>query len=325
MTADINWILSKNDWISFMARRELIGEPIEETKAEAMREDILSGEIFQGLINDLMAWPGGVLKRHNDSSLLLHKLAFLADAGIKHTDGALPEIIKKVQSVTQDGVYPVLCNFPTMFGGSGEDELLWMLCDAPTVLYALAKMGMNNDPEVISAARYLVSLQDDNGWRCKASSKLGGIGGPGRKDDPCPYANLLMLKLIAQFDIEDFRAAADKGLESILNLWRDQGTRKERMFGIGTDFRKPKAPLIWFDIVHVLDVFSNYSQIFTDKSFVQMLDEFENMLDEDGRLTAQSMYRPWKEWEFSNKKEPSRWLTFLAYRILKRTGRLKLT
>ena len=324
MTADINWLLSENDWIAYRTKLDIIGEPIQENQDKAAREDILSHEIFEGLLKDLESWPGGVLKRHNDSSLLIHKLAFLADVGIKHTDGALPGIIKKIQSVTQDGVYPVLGNLPTMFGGSGEDELLWMLCDAPTILYALAKMGMNNDPAVIEGTHYLVGLQDENGWRCKASSRLGGIGGPGKKGDPCPYANLLMLKLIAQFDIEEFSATADRGLEAILNLWRDQGTRKERMFGIGTDFRKPKAPLVWFDIVHVLDVLSNYSQIFDDNNFVQMLDEFEGMLDDAGRLTAQSMYRPWKEWEFSNKKEPSRWLTFLAYRILKRTGRLKL-
>ncbi len=322
MTADIKWLLEKNDWIAYRTRLDLLEEKIADNIDIELRKNILSDESFKSLLTDLSDWPGHVLKRHNDSSLLIHKLAFLADVGIKHTDNPLPSIINKIRSVSQDGVYPVLGNLPTMFGGSGEDELFWMLCDAPIILYSLAKMGLFSDAEIIHGSRYLSSLQDENGWRCKASSRLGGISGPGKKGDPCPYANLLMLKLISQLDTDEFNDVSAKGIDAILNLWEDQGKRKEKMFGIGTDFRKPKAPLIWFDIMHVLDTLSCYKKIHNDKRFVEMIDELTSLFDDNYKITARSMYRPWNNWEFSNKKEPSRWLTFLSYRILKRVNRL---
>ena len=323
MKKDIEWILSKDDWISYRARVDLLNENISDVERAKARETILSDKPFADILKELEAWPGDAIKRHNDSTLLIHKLAFLADVGIKKTDSTMPEIIGKIKStLTDEGIYPIKINLPTRFGGSGEDELLWMLCDAPLVFYSLAKMGLDDEPEIISGTRMLADLAEENGWRCAASSKLGNFGGPGRKGDPCPYANLLMLKLISIVNKEEFGSAAEKGIKSILSLWEDQGKRKERMFGIGTDFRKPKAPLIWFDIIHVLDVLSCYSQAVEEEGFKQMIDELENLFDKNGRLTALSMYRPWKDWEFSNKKEPSRWLTFLAYRILKRVNRL---
>jgi hypothetical protein len=325
MTIDLNWLLSQDDWIAYQVKTDLLSETMNEKEDIDKRNDILSDTLFKQIISDLESWPGGVLKRHNDSKQLIHKLAFLADVGIKHTDNPLPSIAEKIKATAlDDGIYPVLTNIPTNFGGTGKDDLLWMLCDAPTILYALAKMGLDTDSDILAATRYLTSLQDENGWRCKASSKLGKFSGPGRKSNPCPYANLLMLKLISVLNTDEFDAAASKGLEVILSLWENQGARKERMFGIGTDFRKPKAPLIWFDIIHVLDTLSNYKQIHSDKRFIEMLDELEKQMDNNGKLTAKSMYRPWKEWEFSNKKEPSRWLTFLTYRILKRVNRLQV-
>jgi hypothetical protein len=38
--------------------------------------------------------------------------------------------------------------------------------------------------------------------------------------------------------------------------------------------------------------------------------------DDEGRYTAESVYLAWKDWEFGQKKTPSRWVTFLALRIL---------
>ncbi len=35
----------------------------------------------------------------------------------------------------------------------------------------------------------------------------------------------------------------------------------------------------------------------------------------DNRYTASSMYMAWRGWSFADKKKPSPWITFLAYRI----------
>jgi hypothetical protein len=62
---------------------------------------------------------------------------------------------------------------------------------------ALVKLGVK-DRRVKTAAKHLASLIRDNGWPCAASPDVGKFHGPGRRSDPCPYANLITLKALAQ-------------------------------------------------------------------------------------------------------------------------------
>ena len=90
------------------------------------------------------------------------------------------------------------------------------------------------------------------------------------------------------------------------------------MFFMGTDFRKLKAPLFWYDILHVLDLLIHFEWTRKDKRFRQMLNVMISKADKDGRYTAESVWTPWKDWDFGQKKIPSRGLTFYIQRILKR-------
>jgi hypothetical protein len=40
--------------------------------------------------------------------------------------------------------------------------------------------------------------------------------------------------------------------------------------------------------------------------------------DMNGKFTPTSVWTVWKDWDFGQKKEPSPWLTFLAWRIIQR-------
>ncbi len=42
------------------------------------------------------------------------------------------------------------------------------------------------------------------------------------------------------------------------------------MFFMGTDFSKLKAPLVWYDLLHVLDVLSNYPNYRNDPRLLSM-------------------------------------------------------
>ena len=100
---------------------------------------------------------------------------------------------------------------------------------------------------------------------------LGSFRGPGRKDDPCPYANLAMLKALSA--LEEWRDgdACRTGAETLLSLWSESTTRHPYMFYMGTDFRKLKVPLVWYDLVHVLDVLSRFPWLHTDPRLLDML------------------------------------------------------
>ena len=89
---------------------------------------------------------------------------------------------------------------------------------------------------------------------------------------------------------------------------------------MGTDFRKLKVPLVWYDLLHVLDVLSCFHWLKDDPRLINMLDVLKNKADTQGRFQLESIWTAWKDWEFGQKKEPSRWLTLNAWRTLGRLG-----
>jgi hypothetical protein len=194
------------------------------------------------------------------------------------------------------------------------------LCDAPVIIYSLAKFGYDKDAKVQNAVKHLGGLVHENGWHCVVSKELGKFRGPGRKEDPCPYATLAMLKMLSQFD--DWRQSkeAHAGAECLLDLWRRSWEVHPYMFYMGTDFRKLKAPFVWYDILHVLDVLSQFSWLKGDPRLIDMANLVASKADSEGKFTPESEWKAWKGWDFGQKKQPSRWLTFLALRTLKRIG-----
>jgi hypothetical protein len=61
-------------------------------------------------------------------------------------------------------------------------------------------------------------------------------GEPGRKDDPCPYATLAMLKMLSQFDEWKNSKETHAGAECLLGLWKKSSELHPYMFYMGTDF-----------------------------------------------------------------------------------------
>ncbi len=108
-----------------------------------------------------------------------------------------------LENHSAEGPFQLTVNIPTHFGGTGQDQGAWALCDAPLLVYALAKFGLKDEPAVHAAVDHLVGLIRDNGWPCAVSKELGKFRGPGRKEDPCPFANLAMLKALSE--IEELR------------------------------------------------------------------------------------------------------------------------
>ena len=221
---------------------------------------------------------------------------------------------------SQQGPFQLSANIPVHFGGSGKDEWAWALCDAPVIVSSLIQMGMRDDPRVQMAIEYLNGIVRDNGWPCAVSPELGNFRGPGRKDDPCPYATLVMLKVLAHVPELREGKSARIGVETLLSLWEESKENHPYMFFMGTDFRKLKAPLFWYDILHVLDILSHFECARTDKRFRQILQVVESKADDDGRYIPESIWTAWKDWDFSQKKIPSRGLTFFVQRILKRVS-----
>lgn len=314
-----DWLLTGPPWVQYRARLDLLGQSEKDAEVRAAKKAVSTHPQIKALAGELAAWPGRALTRHNDAAHPLHKLVFLADLGLSAGDPLLKPVIEKIiKTQSPEGAFQVIVNVPSRFGGSGKDQLGWMLCDAPSVLYALAKFGLGDRPEIKAAGENLLSLSFEDGWPCAASPEFGKFRGPGRKTDPCPYATLVTLKALAQFPEWRDGPACKKGAEALLKLWEHRKERKPYLFGMGTDFKKLKLPFVWYDVLHVLDVLTQFPALLKDKRVLEMAAIVKDKAGTEGRFTPESVWKAWADWDFGQKKTPSFLTTLHARRLLQR-------
>ncbi|WP_270297729.1 hypothetical protein [Eggerthella sinensis] len=77
---------------------------------------------------------------------------------------------------------------------------------------------------------------------------------------------------------------------------------------------------MWYDLVSVVDVLSNFEVAKADARFIEMLNLIKSKQDENGLFTPEAVFQKFKGWDFGQKKNPSPYLTYLCYRIFDRVG-----
>lgn len=320
--APIEWLLEGEPWIQYRTRIDILGQAENDPDVASARAAMLADGQVQRLVAELSLWPGTVISSHKSAGQPFHKLTFLADLGLRAGDPGMDTIIERILAhQSAEGPFQLTANIPTHYGGSGEDTWAWALCDAPLTVYALAKFGLSDHPAVETAINHLSGLVRHNGWPCAVSKELGNFRGPGRKDDPCPFANLAMLKALSAAEAWQNRPECRSGANTLLSLWTDSTMQHPYMFYMGTDFRKIKVPFVWYDLLHVLDILSHFDWLKEDTRLLDMANLLAGKMDKPGYFTNESVWTAWKDWEFGQKKVPSRWLTLMAWRIL---GRLRI-
>ena len=315
----VTFLLQSEPWVVYRTLKDLLDLPDHDPAVVEARQRMLAHPMVTGMLTELQDWPGQVLNSHKSAGQLYHKLAFMSELGISQSDPGMDRVIgKMMEHRSEEGYVQLPTQIPVHFGGSGMETWAWALCDAPISLYSLTRLGLRDDPSIRAAVTHLASLVRDNGWPCVVSKELGSFRGPGRKSDPCPYATLIMLKLLAQ--CEDFRDgdACKAGVESLLSLWTASRTQHPYMFFMGTDFRKLKAPFIWYDLLHVTEVLSLFPGARRDTRLLDMLELVRSKARADGLYTPESVWQAWQGWDFAQKKQPSAWLTFLIRRLARR-------
>jgi hypothetical protein len=318
MESHLSWLLEGPQFVVYRTLIDLQHLPKDSPQVETARRAMIADTQVQALIHELQGLPGIVIKNHKSANHPLHKLVFLADLGMRASDPAMDTVISRVfEHISVEGPFQTLINVPVVFGGNGKDQWSWMLCDAPNLLYALCKLGLAQNEKVRIGVQHLMGLVCDNGFPCAVSPEVGKFRGPGRKEDPCPYANLIMLKLLAQTEWRD-SPAAHSAAESLLHLWACRIREHPYLFRMGTDFSKLKAPLIWYDILHVFSVLSLFPWLHGEPRLGKMANVVRAKADELGRFTPESVWASWKNWEFAQKKVPSHWLTLLAETALQK-------
>jgi hypothetical protein len=311
-------LLDQSDnWLKYAILLHLYHEP--KGSLVERRKAALADNRIIGYLNDVANFHGTLVTSHKNPDLPIQKLLFLLDIGF---DSEVPEIKAAVDEILkhrdEHGIYQSMTNVPKHFGGSGEDVFSWCLCDAPLLLLALLKAGMDYHEYIKQGVDYLVALYRDSGFPCAVSPELGKFRGPGRKDDCCPYATLIMADLLVHIPEYQNSQIAVSSVNVLLSLWENSFEQHPYMFYMGTDFRKLKAPSCWYDIVSVAGVLSKYEFVRDDPRFLEIIDHIKNKQDTDSFFTPESAYRKLKDWDCGQKKTPSPYLTYLCYRIFER-------
>jgi hypothetical protein len=284
-----------------------------------LKKELLTDTRIVTLLDEISKWPQVPLKRHNDAKHIIHKIGLLLELGLTYDDIKIKDTADKILSYqSEEGAFETLLNISKSFGGDGKDSMQWLACDFPILLYILLKLNLENDARVTKAVEFLKSIAFDNGWRCIGS--VDKFRGPGRKTDFCPYATLISLKAFSLTDFHD-EGFIRAGIDSLLGHWKLQKEKKIYMFGIGTDFRKLKYPNIWYDIINVLDVLSNYEYAVKSEQFSEMIDIVCNKQQENGGFIPESVYMAYKGWDFGQKKEESETLTYIIWNMFNKINR----
>lgn len=322
-------------WVAYRALLDLCSQPENADAVRKARAALLAHPLVRDAVASLQDWPGVVLNSHKSASQPFHRLAFLADLGLKRSDpglaavagqmavGRSPEGLFRLPMTSAKSAGPAsgAADDPASDAAAGDDEVqrrAWALCDAPLLLYAAARMELVPAEELEAPLAYLLGLALETGWPCVVSPELAPFHGPGRRDEPCPYATLAMLRLLSSFPKRKTGAEASAGVACLLGLWEHSRERHPFMFYMGTDFRKLKAPFIWYDIIHVADVLSQFPQAIGDPRLNDMIQVILAKADSEGRFTPESAWKAWGAWDFGQKKRPSPWLTLLVWRMVQR-------
>ena len=313
----VHWLLEGEPWVKYGTRLSLLKQDPQDAEVLGARLDMLEHPFIEKLITELQGWPGTTISSHKSAGQFFHKLAFAAELGLTRDDPGMETVIPRILAHQDpDGPFQLRSITPVHFGGTGEDTWGWALCDAPLILYSLVRFGLADDPRVQKGVEYLVNLVRENGWPCGVSREMGKFRGPGRKEDPCPFATLLMLRLLTALpDLRD-GTAARQGAETLLNLWRYRREQHPYIFYMGSDFCKLKYPLVWYDILHVTSVLAQFPWLAGDPRLAEMREIILAKSDAQGRYTIESAWQVWKEQEFGQKKAPSRTLTLQVLRAL---------
>ena len=314
-----NLLAISEDWLKYAIRANLLNE--DKNNLEDLRNKAINCEKIKLLLNDITNFHSIAVTNHKNPDLPIYKLIFLLDIGLDSTTPQIKAAINEILKYKdENGVYLSLINVPKHFKGTGDNVFGWCLCDAPLLLYALVKAHVDYDKYIKAGVEYLLTFYKDNGFPCTVSSSLGKFRGPGRKDDCCPYATLLMAKLLS--DIPEYKNSSIvyELVEVLLSLWEKSAEKHPYMFYMGTDFRKLKAPEIWYDIISVADVLSRFENVRKDKRFIEMISIIKEKQDDNGLFTPEAIYLKYKNWDFGQKKIPSAYLTYLCLKILKQAG-----
>jgi len=308
----IEWLLAGEPWVVYRTLIDLLDKDEKEKvviKARtAVPEHTLVKRIFKGLNKDgYWGTPKDIHTWWPKKDTTFWLLPVLADLGFTTEDKRIARACEYVFST----------QLPT--GGFGWDPPTHAHdCHSAIIIESLAKLGLSGDSRLEKAYEWLIKRQRlDGGFWCKNTAQ---IGGPREKEPSCSMATMFVLGALTQNPRLQSDQTVAKAADFLFECWENRG--KIRYAGhdsqVGTDWEKLKYPFTDYKILKFLDVLSRVDHAKRRLHESEMVNILLSKQDSQGRFTPESIVKVWSDFDFGQKEKPSRWITLLALRTLKR-------
>jgi len=308
----VEWLLAGEPWVVFRTLTDLLDKEEKNNEVEAARTAIpkhrLVRKIFEGLNEDgYWGKPKDIHTWWPKKDTTFWLLPVLADFGFTVKDNRIARACEYVFSTQlQSGGFG--WDPPTKPGD----------CHSAIIIESLAKVGLLGDSRLQKTYEWLIERQRlDGGFWCK---NTGQIGGPREKEPSCAMATMFVLGALAQNPKLRNSEIAAKGVDFLFECWEKRGKLKYAGHDsqIGTNWEKLKYPFTDYKILKFLNVLSQFEYAKQKLQETEMINLLLSKRDDKWRFTPESIHKVWSNFDFGQKKKPSRWITFLALRILKR-------
>jgi hypothetical protein len=317
----IDFLLESNAWTKYKTMTDIL-ELSEDSKdiLDAKRE-LLKDSGVKKIIKEVTDWMPKAATRNSDPTISYFKLRMLADFGLGADDDNALSIYKKATRHTEDSIFACKGQIPSRpkkgekFVKPDPTADIWHIspCNSPMITYALLALGFRTDEVMNSVDRLKDLWQDEIGWFCH----FFFVESQFRKEKAgCPIAGIMALEVFSQFD--DLRESqCSKNAFKPIQFHKEYG-KTLYYFGRSKKFWTFKYPFVWYNGLYLADVLSRFAFLKSSLVREECIQWILRGQNERGRYKPTSVFLPYKNWDFGNKKDPSPWITFLCCRILKR-------
>lgn len=320
LKANISWLLNQNPWTRYRTLLDLLDKDPNDAEVLQAKNEMLNHELINELALETQTWLPEISTRNNDPKLSYFKLRMLADFGLKHTDLNLPKTIDLAREHVIDDMFAIRGQIPER-PKKGEKYIkpdpkadIWHIspCNSPVITKALFTLGLNNEQVNLSINKLKNSWTNEIGWFChfffvESQFKKLQIG--------CPIAGLMALDIFS--DIPELKESEyAKHAFAPIKFHKEFG-KTLYYFGRSKKFWTLKYPFVWYNALYIADVLTRFEFLKKESLVIELVEWIKNQKDENGKYKPTSVFMNYKGWDFANKREPSAWITFLCYRVLK--------
>ena len=295
----LDWLLEGPAWLRYAVELQLLDR---RPDVRPVLQDSSIVKIVSRLKGGNAGIPalktGGV--HYTEAGKAYWDLFFLADIGLTiHNVGLEGEAEEIFRFQGRDGSFIIPPNVQDNY-----------FCMSSILLSSLAMMGYRDDPRLAKYIRVVMNSQCyDGGWHCYDD------GSGMLKIESCPMDNLNILRLLGQYEPYRQNPVLKGAIDLLLEHW--EAKTNLHGFGVGKRFRSLQYPAVKYGILRVLDTLSLFPYAVASPAFHNMLD-FTHHKAAAGKYFAEATDAAYAEFDFGQKAEPSRWITFLVNRIDKR-------